>query len=65
VGGRMGTDTSAAMVYEVPLARGTSPYVRTGPWTVYGSLTALAAFAAVEGAGALRRRRDSGSPARP
>ncbi|MDW6058293.1 apolipoprotein N-acyltransferase [Streptomyces sp. FXJ1.4098] len=65
VGGRMGTNTSAAMVYEVPLARGTSPYVRSGPWTVYGSLAALVAYCAVEGAGAVRRRRDSGSPARP
>ncbi|NUS83342.1 MAG: apolipoprotein N-acyltransferase [Streptomyces sp.] len=65
VGGRMGTSTSAAMVYEVPLARGTSPYVRSGPWTVYGALAALGAYCAVEGAGALRRRRDSGCPARP
>ncbi|MFI1854425.1 apolipoprotein N-acyltransferase [Streptomyces sp. NPDC020480] len=65
VGGRMGTDTSAAMVYEVPLARGTSPYVHTGPWIVYGSLGALAGFGAMEGAGALRRRRGSGSPTRP
>ncbi|MEU1668812.1 apolipoprotein N-acyltransferase [Streptomyces sparsogenes] len=65
VGGRMGTDTSAVRVYEVPLGRGTSPYVRTGPWTVYGSLAALAAFGAAEGAGALRRRRGSGAAARP
>ncbi len=65
VGGRMGTDTSAVRVYQVPLGRGTSPYVRTGPWTVYGSLAALAAFGAAEGAGALRRRRGSGAAARP
>ncbi|MEU1803366.1 apolipoprotein N-acyltransferase [Streptomyces sp. NPDC019937] len=65
VGTRMGTDTSAATMYEVPLAKGTSPYVRTGPLTVYGALAALAVYGAVEAAGALRRRSGSRTPPRP
>ncbi|MGK5632253.1 apolipoprotein N-acyltransferase, partial [Streptomyces sp. URMC 123] len=57
VGERLGTDRSAAAVYEVPLASGTSPYVRFGDWVVYGSLAALAAFCAAEGLRALRSGR--------
>ncbi|WP_234365546.1 apolipoprotein N-acyltransferase [Streptomyces sp. RTd22] len=55
VGDRMGTDTSAAQVYSVPLAEGISPYVRTGPLTVYGALAALAVYGAVEAVRVLRR----------
>ncbi len=44
VGDRLGTDRSAAAVYDVPLARGTSPYVRAGDWAVYGALAVLALF---------------------
>ncbi|WP_242587254.1 apolipoprotein N-acyltransferase [Streptomyces sp. MST-110588] len=47
VGGRLGTDRSAAAVYDVPLARGTSPYVRIGDWPLYGALAALAVGCAV------------------
>jgi len=59
VGGRLGTQASAATVYSVPLAKGTSPYVRTGPWPVYGALAALAVYGvteAVKGVRVVRRR---------
>lgn len=56
VGGEVGTDRSTAAVFEVPLARGTTPYVRFGDWPVHGALALLAAFCAVEGARSLRRR---------
>ncbi|MET8679016.1 apolipoprotein N-acyltransferase [Streptomyces sp. NPDC004647] len=55
VGGRLGTDSSTAAVYDVPLGGGTSPYVRLGDWVVYGALAALAAFSAAEGIRAFRR----------
>ncbi|SPE47851.1 Apolipoprotein N-acyltransferase [Streptomyces netropsis] len=55
IGGRLGTDRSAFAVHDVPLARGTSPYVRFGDWVVYGSLAALGVFCATEGARGLRR----------
>ncbi|WAP54536.1 apolipoprotein N-acyltransferase [Streptomyces sp. S465] len=58
VGPRMSTDTSAATVYTVPLGQGTSPYVRIGPWPVYGAMAALAVFCAAEGRRALSRRAD-------
>ncbi|WP_205519138.1 apolipoprotein N-acyltransferase [Streptomyces olivoreticuli] len=37
LGPRLGTDRSAAAVYDVPLAGGTSPYVRAGDWTPAGA----------------------------
>ncbi|WP_435240810.1 apolipoprotein N-acyltransferase [Streptomyces cucumeris] len=55
VGPRMGTDDSAATVYTVPLGQGTSPYVRTGPWIVYGAMAALLGYAGYEGLRTLRR----------
>ncbi|GAA2480062.1 apolipoprotein N-acyltransferase [Streptomyces thermolineatus] len=54
VGPPLGTDRSAAAVYEVPLASGTSPYVRFGNWVPALSACALAAAGAVA---ALRRTR--------
>lgn len=65
VGSRMGTGASAATVYSVPLAKGTSPYVRTGPLTVYGALAALAAYGAVETVRLVRRRSGPRSLPRP
>ncbi|MEU6914653.1 apolipoprotein N-acyltransferase [Streptomyces olindensis] len=77
VGPWLGTDTSAAQVYEIPLAHGTTPYVRLGDWTVHAALLILAAWAAGEGVRTLRLRRSApaprvrpartahGSPARP
>ncbi|MEV6651774.1 apolipoprotein N-acyltransferase [Streptomyces sp. NPDC051219] len=74
-GAPLGTDRSAAAVYEIPLARGTTPYVRFGDWAVHGALAVLAVLCAVEGVRALRRparglpvppaRRAHGSAARP
>ncbi|MER7895256.1 apolipoprotein N-acyltransferase [Streptomyces sp. NPDC096046] len=77
VGSWLGTDASAAQVYELPLAHGTTPYVRYGDWTVHAAMLVLALWAAGEGARALRLRRSApeprvppvrtvhGSPARP
>ncbi|MEV0280123.1 apolipoprotein N-acyltransferase [Streptomyces sp. NPDC050610] len=55
VGSRLSTSRSAAAVYDVPLARGTSVYVRAGDWTVYGALAALAVFCAADGVRAFRK----------
>ncbi|MFE2020199.1 apolipoprotein N-acyltransferase [Streptomyces sp. NPDC059499] len=75
VGTWIGTDASEAAVFDVPLARGTTLYVRFGAWPVYGALAVLAAFFAVAGVRSLRTpaparpgpraRTDGGSPGRP
>ncbi|WP_103512151.1 apolipoprotein N-acyltransferase [Streptomyces sp. SM13] len=75
VGRPLGTDASAAEVFDLPLARGETLYGRLGDWSVYGALAALAALCAVEGLRALRRpapgppgppaRTAHGSPGRP
>lgn len=57
VGAPLGTDRSGTAVYGVPLARGTTLYVRLGDWPVYGALGALALFGAAEGVRAARARR--------
>ncbi|MBH1937041.1 apolipoprotein N-acyltransferase [Streptomyces sp. AV19] len=41
VGRWVGTDRSAAVVYDVPLAEGTSPYARFGDWPVWAALATL------------------------
>ncbi|MDI3388085.1 apolipoprotein N-acyltransferase [Streptomyces sp. B-S-A8] len=56
VGSPLGTDESAARTYEVPLATGTTLYVRFGDWAVYGALAALALLCGAETVRALRRR---------
>lgn len=56
VGSPLGTETSGAAVYGVPLARGTTLYVRLGDWPLYGALGVLAAFCAFEGLRAVRGR---------
>lgn len=56
VGSPLGTGTSGAAVYGVPLARGTTLYVRLGDWPLYGALGVLAAFCAFEGVRSARRR---------
>lgn len=48
VGPWLGTDTTAAQVYEVPLAHGTTLYARFGDWALHGALLALAAWGVVE-----------------
>ncbi|WP_097932946.1 apolipoprotein N-acyltransferase [Streptomyces sp. rh207] len=75
VGSPLGTDASAAEVFDLPLARGSTLYGRLGDWPVYGALAALAVLCAVEGLRALRRpapeppgppaRTAHGSPGRP
>ncbi|MGA4843302.1 apolipoprotein N-acyltransferase [Streptomyces sp. G45] len=75
VGRPLGTSASATAEYDVPLATGTTPYVRYGDWPVHLALGVLAALCAAEGARALRRpvraprvppaRTAHGSPARP
>lgn len=66
IGERLGTSASTAAVYDVPLARGATLYVRLGDWAVYTALAVVAAFCAAEGARALRRpaRRPPAPPAR-
>ncbi|RCH70690.1 apolipoprotein N-acyltransferase [Streptomyces sp. SDr-06] len=49
------TTASTSAVYDIPLATGTTPYVRLGDWAVYAALVALAVYCAAEGARALRR----------
>ncbi|MFD3740181.1 apolipoprotein N-acyltransferase [Streptomyces sp. NPDC058629] len=64
IGTPLGTDESAAAVYDVPLAHGTTLYSRFGDWAVYGALAAMAAQCAAEGLRALRRRPAPGTPGR-
>jgi apolipoprotein N-acyltransferase len=63
IGSWLGTDASTSRVYEIPLTRGTTPYVRYGDWTVQGALLVLAAWAAAQGVRTVRLRRSG--PARP
>ncbi|GGZ93798.1 apolipoprotein N-acyltransferase [Streptomyces subrutilus] len=55
VGAALPTWARTAAVYDVPLAGGTTPYVRFGDWPVAAALAALAAWCAAEGTRALRR----------
>ncbi|MES9522385.1 apolipoprotein N-acyltransferase [Streptomyces capoamus] len=68
-GGRLGpwlgTDASTARVYDVPLAHGSTPYVRHGDWPVHGALLVLAALGVAEGVRALRLRRRAPEPLAP
>jgi apolipoprotein N-acyltransferase len=61
-GSWLGTDASATRVYEVPLAYGTTPYVRFGDWPVDAALLVLAALCVAEGARTLRPRRNAPEP---
>ncbi|AJC60116.1 apolipoprotein N-acyltransferase [Streptomyces sp. 769] len=60
IGERLGTDRSAAAVYDLPLARGTSPYTRWGDWALYGAVAALLAHGLVAVVRAGGRRRGTG-----
>lgn len=55
VGTPLGTGSGASAVYELPLADGTTAYVRYGDWPLYGALAVLAALCAGGGVRALRR----------
>ncbi|MEV8592126.1 apolipoprotein N-acyltransferase [Streptomyces sp. NPDC052012] len=75
IGPWLGTDASTTQVYDVPLAHGTTPYVRYGDWPLQAALLILAAWVVTEAALRLRRpapephapraRTAHGSPARP
>jgi apolipoprotein N-acyltransferase len=65
VGSWLGTDTSGARLYEVPVARGVTPYVRFGDWPVHAALLVLAALCVTEGARTFRLRRTAPEPLVP
>ncbi|WP_336054411.1 apolipoprotein N-acyltransferase [Streptomyces sp. CA2R101] len=56
IGARLGTDRSAAAVYDLPLATGTSPYTRFGDWAMYGAMGALVLAGGYAGLRALSGR---------
>lgn len=56
VGAPLGTDTSGAAVFDVPLATGTTLYVRLGDWPLQGAAAVLVLFCASEGVRSLMRR---------
>ncbi|MFB7918770.1 apolipoprotein N-acyltransferase [Streptomyces sp. NPDC056061] len=60
VGAPLGTDTSGAAVFDVPLASGTTLFVRWGSWPLVGAAAVLALYCACAGARTLRRRGDTG-----
>ncbi|MFF1448908.1 apolipoprotein N-acyltransferase [Streptomyces sp. NPDC058274] len=62
IGSWLGTDVSGSEVYEVPLARGVTPYVRFGDWPVHAALLVLAALGATECLRSLRLRRPAPPP---
>ncbi|MBA4866245.1 apolipoprotein N-acyltransferase [Streptomyces sp. PSKA54] len=55
IGAPLGTSASTTAVYDVPLARGTTPYVRFGDWPVHTALGVLIAMCAAEVVLVLRR----------
>jgi apolipoprotein N-acyltransferase len=63
VGPWLGTSQRTARIYQVPLATGTSPYVRYGAWAPWLAADALGAAAVWEAVRRLRRRVPA--PARP
>ncbi|WP_046500517.1 apolipoprotein N-acyltransferase [Streptomyces odonnellii] len=62
VGEWIGTDRSTAGVFDVPLARGTTPYTELGDWAVYAALAVLAALCATDGARSFRTPPASPAP---
>ncbi|MGX5181436.1 apolipoprotein N-acyltransferase [Streptomyces avermitilis] len=65
IGSWLSTGKSTSAVYDVPLARGVTPYVRYGDWPVHAALLILAALCAAEGVRAFRLRRTVPSPRVP
>ncbi|MCK8437065.1 apolipoprotein N-acyltransferase [Streptomyces sp. D2-8] len=65
IGSWLGTDASATQIYEIPLAHGTTPYVRHGDRTVHAAMLILAVWAAGEGVRTLRLRRSAPEPHAP
>lgn len=62
VDGRLGTDESAARIYDVPLAAGTTGFVRWGDWALYAAGAGLAGYGAAAG---WRRWRGAGARVSP
>ena len=62
IGAWLGTDRSASVVYDIPLARGVTPYVRYGDWPVHGAILILAVWCATEGMRGIRLRRPGPQP---
>ncbi|MFI8259606.1 apolipoprotein N-acyltransferase [Streptomyces sp. NPDC085665] len=65
IGPALPTSARAAQVYEVPLARGSTYYVRFGDWPVGAALALLAAYCAIEGVRALGVRKPAPEPTPP
>ncbi|WP_175411777.1 apolipoprotein N-acyltransferase [Streptomyces sp. TRM64462] len=65
VGAPLGTDRSAAAVYDVPQATAETLYARFGDWPVWAALALLVGAAGAAGVRAVRRRTAPGRPARP
>ncbi|MGW6456798.1 apolipoprotein N-acyltransferase [Streptomyces sp. NPDC055078] len=61
IGRTLGTESSTAAVYDIPLAHGTTWYVGFGDWPVQGALAVLVSLGAV--AGTRRFRRPAPGPA--
>ncbi|APU39264.1 apolipoprotein N-acyltransferase [Streptomyces sp. TN58] len=55
IGPALATSARTAQVYEVPLARGSTVFVRFGAWPVTAALAVLAAWCAVVGVRSFRR----------
>lgn len=65
IGGELPTSASTAAVYEVPLARGTTPFVRFGNWPGGASVAVLVLYGAARGARAVRAARSAPAPSAP
>ncbi|MEV7546184.1 apolipoprotein N-acyltransferase [Streptomyces sp. NPDC089915] len=65
IGRELPTSASTAAVYEVPLARGTTPFVRFGNWPGGASLAVLVLYCAARGARAVRAARSAPAPSAP
>ncbi|MFF9352282.1 apolipoprotein N-acyltransferase [Streptomyces sp. NPDC014734] len=61
VGAPLGTDTSGAEVFDVPLASGTTLFVRWGAWPLTGAAVVLVLYCAFEGVRTLRERGREGT----
>ncbi|MGI5452958.1 apolipoprotein N-acyltransferase [Streptomyces sp. CA-249302] len=62
IGSWVGTDESSSVLYDIPLARGVTPYVRYGDWPVHAALLILAVWCTAEGVRAVRLRRPGPEP---
>ena len=65
IGPWLGTNTDTAHMYEVPLARGTTLFVRFGDWPVQAALLILLTTAVIGGARTMRLRRTTPPPPGP